>query len=126
MDATEGVLCRIIGFLLGFSLASSYTAYRLVDEYKQASAILQASVEELQATTIKASGSYLYSPLSHSSKQVSTHLKRIEAVEKDLKALSETTVVKDDFTKLRTEAKKLYDGLHIGLSPQLPRIAPGS
>jgi len=87
----------VIGFLLGFSLASSYAAYRLVDEYKQASAILQASVEELQATTIK----------------VSTHLKRIEAVEKDLKALSETTVAKDDFTKLRTEVKKLYDGLHI-------------
>ena len=59
MDATEGVFtCRIVGFLLGFSLASSYTAYRLVDEYKQASAILQASVEELQATTIKAGSFY--------------------------------------------------------------------
>jgi hypothetical protein len=57
MDATEGVFTRsIVGFLLGFSLASSYAAYRLVDEYKQASVILQASVEELQATTIKAGG----------------------------------------------------------------------
>ena len=55
MGATEGVFtCRIVGFLLGFSLASSYTAYRLVDEYKRASDILQASIEELQATTIKA------------------------------------------------------------------------
>ncbi|KAF9778672.1 hypothetical protein BJ322DRAFT_1091901 [Thelephora terrestris] len=87
----------IIGFLLGFSLASTYAAYRLVDEYKQASAILQASVEELQATAVK----------------VSTHLKQIDSVEKDLKSLSETTVAKDDFAKLRAEVKKLYDGLHI-------------
>jgi len=56
----------LVGFLLGFSLASSYAAYRLVDEYKQASVILQASVEELQATATK----------------VSTHLERIESVEK--------------------------------------------
>lgn len=54
LDAAEGMVTRrIVGFLLGFSLASSYAAYRLVDEYKQASAILQASVEELQVTTIK-------------------------------------------------------------------------
>jgi hypothetical protein len=54
-EATEGTFPRrVVGFLLGFSLASSYAAYLLVDEYKQASAILQASVEELQATTIKA------------------------------------------------------------------------
>lgn len=59
MDATKGALmCSIVGFLLGFSLASSYTAYRLVVEYKQASAILQASVEELQATTVKVGGFY--------------------------------------------------------------------
>ena len=59
MGVTEGVFTgRIVGFLLGFSLASSYTAYRLVDEYNQASAILQASVEELQATTIKAGSFY--------------------------------------------------------------------
>ncbi|KAF9651560.1 hypothetical protein BDM02DRAFT_620120 [Thelephora ganbajun] len=103
----------VVGFLLGFSLASSYAAYRLVDEYKQASALLQASVEELQATATKASGFHPLVPLSHSSEQVSTHLKRIEAVEKDLKALSETTVPKDDVTKLRVEVKKLYDGLHI-------------
>ena len=57
MDAAEGVFgSSIVGFLLGFSLASSYAAYRLVDDYKQASAILQASVEELQATTIKVGG----------------------------------------------------------------------
>jgi len=47
-------------------------------------------------------------------------------VEKDLKGLSEIAVAGDDFTKLRAEVKKLYDGLHIGFSPQLLRIASGS
>lgn len=55
----KAYFCSVIGFLLGFSLASTYAAYRLVDEYKQASAILQTSVEELQATTAKVSGSSL-------------------------------------------------------------------
>jgi hypothetical protein len=45
---------RIVGFLFGFSLASSFAAYRLLDEYKQASITLQASVEELQQSTEKA------------------------------------------------------------------------
>lgn len=43
----------IIGFLFGFSLASTYAAYHLLDEYKAASATLQASVLELQASTAK-------------------------------------------------------------------------
>ena len=45
--------CRIVGFLFGFSLASSFAAYHLLEEYKIASAALQASVEELQASTQK-------------------------------------------------------------------------
>ena len=45
--------CRIVGFLFGFSLASSFAAYHLLEEYKMASAALQASVEELQASTQK-------------------------------------------------------------------------
>ena len=47
-------------------------------------------------------------------------------MEKDLKALSETTVAKDDFTRLRAEVKKLYDGLHIGSSPRFLWIVLGS
>ena len=43
----------IVGFLFGFSLASSYAAYHLLDEYKHASAALQVSVEELQQSTQK-------------------------------------------------------------------------
>lgn len=66
--------------------------------------------------------------------QVSAHVRRIETVEKELKALAERTAAKEDVryranrssppspfnrqlqvTRLRTEMKKLYDGLHIGV-----------
>ncbi|KAI0004620.1 hypothetical protein BJV74DRAFT_875804 [Russula compacta] len=92
-----GIRGSLIGFLFGFSLASSFAAYRLLDEYKQASATLQASVEELQKSTEK----------------VSAHVRRIEAVEKDLKALSNSSASKDELSRLRAEVKKIYDGLHI-------------
>ncbi|PAV17337.1 hypothetical protein PNOK_0740100 [Pyrrhoderma noxium] len=87
----------IVGFLLGFSLASSFAAYHLLEEYKQASSALQTSVLELQASTEK----------------VTAHIRRIEAVEKDLKALSGISASKDDLSRLRAEVKKLYDGLNI-------------
>ncbi|KAF9814982.1 hypothetical protein IEO21_04832 [Rhodonia placenta] len=87
----------VVGFLFGFSLASSLAAYHLLEEYKLASAALQASVEELQISTEK----------------VSAHVRRIEAVEKDLKALSETAASKEDVSRVRAEMKRLYDGLHI-------------
>ncbi|KAI0259820.1 hypothetical protein BC834DRAFT_904144 [Gloeopeniophorella convolvens] len=93
-----GIRGGVIGFLFGFSLASSFAAYRLLDEYKQASAVLQASVEELQRST----------------ETVSAHVRRIEAVEKDLKALSNSSASKDDLSRIRAEVKKIYDGLHIG------------
>ncbi|KLO07618.1 hypothetical protein SCHPADRAFT_922822 [Schizopora paradoxa] len=87
----------IVGFLFGFSLASSFAAYHLLDEYKQASSALQASVLELQASTEK----------------VTAHIRRIEAVEKDLRALSSSSASKDDLSRLRAEMKKIYDGLDI-------------
>ncbi|KAF8322505.1 hypothetical protein DL93DRAFT_2129117 [Clavulina sp. PMI_390] len=87
----------IFGFLLGFSLASSYASYHLLEEYKLASALMQSSVEELQTSTQK----------------ISAHVKRIEAVEKDLKALAATTADKEEVSRLRGEVKKLYDGLHV-------------
>jgi hypothetical protein len=46
--------------------------------------------------------------------QVSAHVRRIEAVEKDLKALTSSSASKDDLSRLRAEVKKIYDGLHIG------------
>ncbi|KAJ7505382.1 hypothetical protein B0H11DRAFT_1978411 [Mycena galericulata] len=87
----------IVGFLAGFSLAASFAAYSLLDEYNQASAALQASVDELKLSTEK----------------ISAHVRRIEAVEKDLKALADNTSSKDDFSRLRAEVKKIYDGLHV-------------
>ncbi|KZP33574.1 hypothetical protein FIBSPDRAFT_847490 [Athelia psychrophila] len=87
----------IVGFLFGFSLASSFAAYHLLEEYKQASAALQASVEELQISTEK----------------VSAHVRRIEAVEKDLKALADSSAGKEDLSRVRGEIKRLYDGLHV-------------
>ncbi|KAJ7780581.1 hypothetical protein DFH07DRAFT_729636 [Mycena maculata] len=87
----------IVGFLAGFSLAASFAAYHLLDEYNQASAALQASVEELKLSTEK----------------ISAHVRRIEAVEKDLKALGDTTASKDEISRLRAEMKKIYDGLHL-------------
>jgi len=48
----------IFGFLLGFSIASAYASFKLLEEYKIASALLQASVEELQASTQKACHKY--------------------------------------------------------------------
>ncbi|KAF9554718.1 hypothetical protein CPC08DRAFT_712682 [Agrocybe pediades] len=87
----------IVGFLFGFSLASSYAAYHLLEEYQKASAALQASVEELKLSTEK----------------VSAHVRRIEAVEKDLKALNDASATKEDISRVRTEVKKLYDGLHV-------------
>lgn len=41
----------IVGFLFGFSLASSFAAYRLMEEYQQASAALQSSVDKLAEST---------------------------------------------------------------------------
>jgi hypothetical protein len=111
------VPCSIVGFLFGFSLAASYAAYHLLDEYKQASAALQASVEELHASTekvLRVISRHLAQCLHIV--QISAQIRRIEAVEKDLKALSGASASKDDLSKLRAEVKKLYDGLHVGMS----------
>ena len=43
----------IIGFLFGFSLASSFAAYHLLEEYQRASAALQTSIEQLRVSTEK-------------------------------------------------------------------------
>ena len=56
-------MCSIIGFLFGFSLAASFAAYNLLDEYKQASAALQASVEELKLSTEKVRGTFPSHPV---------------------------------------------------------------
>ncbi|KAG8898644.1 hypothetical protein FRC01_010829 [Tulasnella sp. 417] len=116
----------VFGFLLGFSVASAYASYRLLEEYKIASALLQASVEELQASTDKVGGSAFLgedeqlfnvrsSPIASAlpPSQISTHVRRIETVEKNLKALSEASATKEESKKAKAELKKLYDGLHV-------------
>lgn len=40
--------------------------------------------------------------------KISAHVRRIESVEKDLKALAATTADKEELTRLRSEVKKLY------------------
>ncbi|KIM22784.1 hypothetical protein M408DRAFT_279555 [Serendipita vermifera MAFF 305830] len=92
-----GIRGGIVGFLFGFSLASAFASYHLLEEYRLASSILQSSVQELQTST----------------QRVSAHVRRIETVEKELKALAERTAEKTDVTKLRAEMKQIYDGLHI-------------
>lgn len=55
LEDTNTYTCptSIIGFLLGFSIASSFAAYHLLEEYRQASAALQTSVDELKLSTEK-------------------------------------------------------------------------
>lgn len=46
-----GVLCRLIGFLLGTTLVGGYGYFQLLDDYTQASSLLLLSVEELKTST---------------------------------------------------------------------------
>ncbi|WWC88972.1 uncharacterized protein L201_003887 [Kwoniella dendrophila CBS 6074] len=89
----------ILGFLFGFSASSALSIYYLQQENKIASGLLLASVEELQQGTGK----------------ISSHLERLQAVEKELNALKNSGAVKDDVSKVRGEMKKVYDGLHLEL-----------
>ena len=45
---------------------------------------------------------------------MSAHVRRIEAVERDLKALADSSAGKEDLSRVRAEIKRLYDGLHVG------------
>jgi len=51
--------------------------------------------------------------LKVSTEKVSAHVRRIEAVEKDLKALADSSAGKEDLSRVRAEIKRLYDGLHV-------------
>jgi len=89
----------ILGFLLGFSAASSFSIYYLQQENKVASGLLLASVDELQRGT----------------GQITSHLDRLQTVEKDLGAVKSSVAGREDVTKVRNEMKKVYDGLHLEL-----------
>ncbi|GFZ46962.1 hypothetical protein JCM24511_04188 [Saitozyma sp. JCM 24511] len=84
---------------LGFSAASGLAIYYLQQEAKLASSLLMQSVEELQQGTGK----------------ITSHLDRLQTVEKELAAIKSSAAPKDDVAKVRGEMKKVYDGLHLEL-----------
>ena len=72
-------------------------------------------MEELQKSSEKVRAKDDYLPYAGKlDNQISAHVRRIETVEKDLKALSDASSSKTDLSRLRVEVKKIYDGLHIG------------
>ncbi|ADV23551.1 hypothetical protein I315_02672 [Cryptococcus gattii Ru294] len=83
----------------GFAFASSLSIYYLQQETKLATGLLTASIEELQQGTGK----------------ITSHLDRLQTVEKELAALKASNALKEDVTKVRGEMKKVYDGLHLEL-----------
>ncbi|EIW70582.1 hypothetical protein TREMEDRAFT_29121 [Tremella mesenterica DSM 1558] len=83
----------------GFSAATSLGLYYLQQENKVATGLLMASVDELQQGASK----------------ITSHLDRLQTVEKEIASLKTSTAVKDDVSKVREEMKKVYDGLHIEL-----------
>ncbi|KAF9973550.1 hypothetical protein BGZ73_003187 [Actinomortierella ambigua] len=87
----------ILGFLLGSTAAGAAGYYYLLEEYQTASNLLLASVEDLQASTSK----------------VRDYAKKIESVEAELKKLKEKAATKEQLQELRTDVKKVYDGLNI-------------
>ncbi|ODN83643.1 hypothetical protein, variant [Cryptococcus amylolentus CBS 6039] len=89
----------ILGFFFGFSFASALSIYYLQEETKVATGLLTSSIEQLQQGTGK----------------ITTHLDRLQTVEKELAALRANASVKEDVTKVRGEMKKVYDGLHLEL-----------
>lgn len=66
--------------------------YYIQQDSKVATGLLMASVDELQGSTAK----------------ITTHLDRLQSVEKDLAALKASTSQKEDVGKVRSEMKKVY------------------
>ncbi|ORX35547.1 hypothetical protein BD324DRAFT_630603 [Kockovaella imperatae] len=89
----------ILGFLFGFSLAGSLALYYLNQEREVASGLLIASIDELQQSTGK----------------ITSHLDRLQQVEKEVASLKSSMAQRDDVVKVRGEMKKVYDGLHLEL-----------
>ncbi|TXT10773.1 hypothetical protein VHUM_02278 [Vanrija humicola] len=85
--------------LLGFSAATSLGVYYLQQDTKIAQGLLLASVDEL----------------SQGTERITSHLDRLQTVEKDLAALRAQSAASGDVAKVRAEMKKVYDGLHLEL-----------
>ncbi|KAF9148500.1 hypothetical protein BG015_009769 [Linnemannia schmuckeri] len=87
----------ILGFLIGATAAGGAGYYYLLEEYQTASNLLLSSVEDLQASTNK----------------VRDYAKKIESVEAELKTLKSKTATVEQLNELKSEVKKVYDGLNI-------------
>jgi hypothetical protein len=100
----------------GFSFASALSIYYLQQENKIASSLLVASVEELQQSTGKVGISPLCPDIlsmwtTADLIQITSHLERLQTVEKDLAALKNSGAGKEDVGKVRAEMKKVYVSL---------------
>lgn len=117
----------MMGFLLGFGIASSYGYYYLLKEYNAASNLMLASVEELQSSTEKVSKALRLiqrQELTHLlAVQITTHLQRLNKLEADLKSLSSGSASKTDYEKSRSEMKRIIDGLHDEILDVKKRVA---
>ncbi|KAL1935066.1 hypothetical protein VTP01DRAFT_4206 [Rhizomucor pusillus] len=110
----------LVGFLLGVTLAGGAGYYYLLEEYSNASNSLLSSVEELQASTEK----------------VREYARKIEAVDRDVAKLKDTTATAQQLNDLKAEFRRLYDTLNIehlelkthvwGLEQDLNKIAPST
>ncbi|GAA5905896.1 hypothetical protein JCM6882_009064 [Rhodosporidiobolus microsporus] len=89
----------LIGFLLGITSVGSYGYFMLLDDYSKASGTLLESVEELKGST----------------EQMTTHLTRVTALEKQTAALSESAATKAELDSLRQEYRKLLESEHLDL-----------
>ncbi|KAF9954510.1 hypothetical protein BGZ72_004542 [Mortierella alpina] len=87
----------ILGFLIGATAAGGAGYYYLLEEYQTASNLLLSSVEDLQTSTNK----------------VRDYAKKIESVEAELKSLRAKAATVEQLAELKTEVKKVYDGLNI-------------
>ncbi|ORY91240.1 hypothetical protein BCR43DRAFT_100969 [Syncephalastrum racemosum] len=86
----------LLGFLSGVTLAGGVGYYYLLEEYNSASASLLNSVQELQSSTEK----------------VREYARKIEAVDKDVSKLKDSTASAQQLNELKTEFRKLYDTLN--------------
>ncbi|RHZ44064.1 hypothetical protein Glove_767g4 [Diversispora epigaea] len=87
----------LIGFLLGLTIAGGSGYYYLLDEYHTSSNLLLSSVEELQKSTSK----------------VRDYAQKIERLEGELKSLQGSAATTDQIKELRSETRKLFDGLNL-------------
>ncbi|KAI8369229.1 uncharacterized protein BYT42DRAFT_583592 [Radiomyces spectabilis] len=87
----------VLGFLFGVTVTGAAGYYYLLEEYNNASAALSKSVDELQESTEK----------------VRNYARRIEAIDRDVSKLKESTASLQQLHELRAEFRKLYDTLNL-------------